>query len=264
MKLTIQSVIDKLIEPLPKVEKTVDTLKSGKQENLVKGIATTFMATNNVIHQAIALDVNLLITHEGMYYSHHDKTDKWLSDPVFLEKKNLIEKSNMAIFRLHDSIHLCKPDGITTGLIYSLNWESHVEKDHATECILTPPPMSLGGMVEYIKQKLNISYVRVVGDLSMICKRVGVSVGYRGGGESAIPLFHQEQLDLIISGEGPEWETPEYVRDAIHQGRKKALIFLGHAESEKAGMEYLAKKIQLVFPNIPVHFIDEKAVFQIM
>ena len=35
-----------------------------------------------------------------------------------------------------------------------------------------------------------------------------------GGGALAIPYFEAEHLDLIITGEGPEGETPEYVRDA--------------------------------------------------
>jgi hypothetical protein len=98
----------------------------------------------------------------------------------------------------------------------------------------------------------------------MSCKRVGVLVGYRGGGESVLPLFEKENLDLVIYGEGPEWETPEYVRDAVRQGRKKALIVLGHAESEMPGMEYFARELQEKFPSIPVHFLPEKSVFRIL
>ncbi|MCR2822871.1 Nif3-like dinuclear metal center hexameric protein [Lederbergia panacisoli] len=264
MTITIKDVLDKLKEPVPKIENTVDMLITGYQDEYVKGIATTFLATTNVIQQAKKLGVNLLIIHEGLYYSHFDKTEKWQHDFIFLEKKNLIEQSKIAVFRLHDYIHKYKPDGITSGLIRILNWESFVEKDDAAASILTLPAMSLREIVYYIKSKLNIPYVRVVGDLSLVCERVGVSVGYRGGSEISIPFFHETQLDLLISGEGPEWETPEYVRDAVQQGRKKALIFLGHAESEKAGMEYLAQNIQSLFPNIPVHFIEEKPVFQIL
>lgn len=46
-----------------------------------------------------------------------------------------------------------------------------------------------------------------MGDLSMECRRVGILVGYRGTGEMIIPLFHKESLDLVIYGEGPEWEA---------------------------------------------------------
>ncbi|MCM3110909.1 Nif3-like dinuclear metal center hexameric protein [Lederbergia lenta] len=264
MTITIQHVLDRLMEPVQKQKVTVDALKVGDKDALVKGIATTFIATNEVIQQSVDLGVNLLITHEGIYYKHHDKKDRLLNDPVTLEKKRLIEKSNIAIFRFHDYLHAYKPDGIMTGLLHSLSWESNVEKSYYDASILSIPVMSLEEIAEYIKRKLNIPYVRVVGDLSMICERIGILVGYRGGGENTIPLFNQDQLDLIITGEGPEWETPEYVRDAVQQGRKKALIVLGHAESEKPGMLYLANQIQSIYPNVPVHFIDEKPVFQII
>ena len=98
----------------------------------------------------------------------------------------------------------------------------------------------------------------------MPCERVGIMVGYRGGGELAIPLFLNEHVDLVIAGEGPEWETPEYVKDAVYQGRNKALIMLGHAESEAAGMKYLADALSSQFPMLPVHFVEDRPVFQIV
>ena len=97
----------------------------------------------------------------------------------------------------------------------------------------------------------------------MTCKRIGVLVGYRGGGEQVIPLFENEGFDLVIYGEGPEWETPEYVRDAVRQGKKKGLLVLGHAESEMPGMRFLARELQDKFPGIPVHFLPQEPIFGI-
>ena len=58
---------------------------------------------------------------------------------------------------------------------------------------------------------------------------------------------------MAITGEGPEWETPEYVRDALAQGKKRALIALGHGESEQPGMKYLAAILRERFPGLAVH-----------
>jgi putative NIF3 family GTP cyclohydrolase 1 type 2 len=80
----------------------------------------------------------------------------------------------------------------------------------------------------------------------------------------SIPLFEKEKLDLIIYGEGPEWETPEYVRDAIHQGKQKALIVLGHSESEESGMKNLADWLKSTLPYLPVFYIPEKPLFQVI
>ncbi|MNI86316.1 NIF3 (NGG1p interacting factor 3) [compost metagenome] len=115
-----------------------------------------------------------------------------------------------------------------------------------------------------MKMQLRIPYVRVAGNLSATCTRVGILVGYRGGGPMTIPLYEQDQLDLIIAGEGPEWETPEYVKDAVQQGRSKALIMLGHAESESPGMELLARRLAEQFPGMPVHFVKDRPVYQVI
>ncbi|MBT2657126.1 Nif3-like dinuclear metal center hexameric protein [Bacillus sp. ISL-18] len=264
MTTTIQNVIDHLIGPVEQLQNTADTLKFGHPNMEVTGIATTFMATQHVIEQAINLGVNLLITHEGLYYSHIDNSEIVEDSQVVLEKQRLIEESGIAIYRFHDYLHRCQPDGIMAGLIEALEWKTYVEKNHPTSTIVKIPPMTVLEIAEYIKAKLGIKFVRTVGELSERCTRIGLLAGYRGGGALAIPLFEKENLDLIISGEGPEWETPEFVRDAAYQGKRKALIVLGHAESEVPGMKYLAEWLRTIFLDVPIHFIPEKPLFQVV
>jgi putative NIF3 family GTP cyclohydrolase 1 type 2 len=264
MAITIQHVLDKLMEPVNEIPNTVDTLKSGNPNMEVKGIAITFMATQEVIQQAIDLGANLLITHEGLFYSHIDNLEILESNHVYMEKRRLINESGIAIYRFHDYFHRYQPDGIMVGLIEALGWESYVEKIQPTSTTVKIQPTPVREIAEYVKEKLGIEFVRTVGDLSGICTRIGLLAGYRGGGTLSIPLFEKENLDLIISGEGPEWETPEFVRDAVYQGKQKALMVLGHAESEVPGMKYLAEKIQATFSTIPVHYISERPLFQVV
>jgi len=54
----------------------------------------------------------------------------------------------------------------------------------------------------------------------------------------------------------PQWETYEYMRDAVSQGRKKAIIFLGHITSEEPGMEYCAQWLKGFIKDIPITFIS--------
>ncbi|WP_160724434.1 Nif3-like dinuclear metal center hexameric protein [Bacillus sp. USDA818B3_A] len=263
MTITVQNILDKLMEPVKEIPNTVDTLKTGNPNMEVKGIAITFMATHEVIQQAISLGANLLITHEGLFYSHNDHLEILKNNQVYIEKRQLIEESGIAIYRFHDYFHRYHPDGIMVGLLEALGWDSFVEENQPAATIVKIPAMSVKEIAEYVKGKLGIGFVRTVGDISGICTRIGLLAGYRGGGTLSIPLYEKENLDLIITGEGPEWETPEYVRDAISQGRQKALMVLGHAESEVPGMKYLAGRLQAIYPSIPVHFIPEKALFQV-
>jgi putative NIF3 family GTP cyclohydrolase 1 type 2 len=264
MTITVQNVLDKLMEPVDSIPNTVDTLMYGNPAAEVKGIATAFMATQQVIEQAITLGANLLITHEGIYYSHHDNRRSMENDPVYNEKHRLINDSGLAIFRFHDHWHRYKPDGIMAGLIQTLNWQSYVVENQPAATVLTIPEMTLGEISVYLKDRLGLKYLRFSGDLLMKCTRIGLLAGYRGGGSLCIPLYESESLDLIIYGEGPEWETPEYVRDANYQGKKKNLIVLGHTESEEPGMNYLAELIKTIYPSIQTFTISVEQALKVI
>ncbi|MBW5445341.1 transcriptional regulator [Cohnella sp. CFH 77786] len=264
MRPTVQSVIDALIEPAGGLERTVDALLFGKPQTEVTGIAVSFMPTQRVLEQTIERGANLLITHEGPFFSHQDGTGLRMADSVFKAKKRFIEESGLAIFRFHDYWHRYRPDGIMEGLIHALGWEPYVLEHREAAAIVRIPAASVREVAEYAKRRLGIPYVRAIGDLDMKCKKLGLLAGYRGGGDLSIPLLGQEDVDLILCGEGPEWETPEYVRDSNRLGNRKALIVLGHAESEEPGMKLLADRLQTKYPGIPVHFLKEEPVFRVI
>lgn len=243
---------------------TVDGLKFGRPNMPVTGIAVAFTASQSVVEAALRAGANLLISHEGEFYAHRDRLDMVECDPVVLEKRGLIEQSGLAVYRCHDALHYRQPDEIIQGLVRRLGWEAYLREDLQVAVILEMPETTVGELAEHAKRALGLPYLRVTGDLMMKCTRIGLSAGYRGGGELCIPMFREHDLDLIITGEGPEWETPEYVRDAMHQGRKKALILLGHAESEQPGMQLLAESLKRAFPATPAQFIAEEPVFRIV
>lgn len=255
MGVTVNHIISELTKRNSSIENTVDTLKFGNPDKEVSSIAVSFMPTYDVIKQAIAVGADLLICHEGIFHSHTDEVGS-SANHVQKEKYKLICESGIAIYRFHDYFHRYKTDGIMAGMIKALEWETYIEENLPTETIVTIPEMSVKEVINHIKKKLGIGYGRYVGDLSMNCKKISLLVGYRGGGKIVIPTFEERKVDLVIYGEGPEWETPEYVRDALAQGNSKALIILGHLESEEPGMKYLATLMQNMFPFIPVHFIS--------
>lgn len=262
---TIQEVIDKLMEPAKMVEEsTTDVLVKGSADTDVKGIVTAFMLTQQVLEKAISIGANMIISHEGPFYSHENWKELYEKDPVYMTKLQLIEAAAINIFRFHDYYHRYNPDGVMTGLIQKLEWENYVEEHQSSATTFITPKKTVADIAKYVKNKLGAPFVRVVGELSMECQRIGLLAGYRGGGEAVIPLFQNRNLDLIIAGEGPEWESPEYVRDAVQQGKNKAFILLGHAVSEEPGMEHLTTLLVKNFPHIPVYYIKEEPLFHIL
>lgn len=254
MDKTVQEVIDTIISAIPGAPfpETVDTLKTGSPGQAVTGIAVTFMATCEVIEQTIQLGANLIVTHEPTFYNHLDETG-WLDgDPVYTAKRRLLEQHHIAVWRFHDYLHSLQPDPTIIGLLKTLGWLEHADPAQHYFCHL--PPRRLGDLVDEIKSKLGLAAIRFVGEPAAECARVGIMVGACGGRMHIQGLGHPI-VDVLLCGELNEWETSEYVRDALHLGQSKAVVVLGHAASEEAGMREVIPWLQAHLPQVKIDFI---------
>ena len=72
------------------------------------------------------------------------------------------------------------------------------------------------------------------------------------GSMAQIKMLERDDVEVLLIGETPEWETVEYVRDAVSEGRPKALLLLGHANSEEAGMDRCATWLREFMTEVPV------------
>lgn len=264
MGVTVQDVMDQLTLPHGVLMKTVDELLTGDPQAEVTGIAVAFMPTLAVIERAIAKGANLIVAHEGLYFSHYHGEQLYGDTAVCREKMRRIEAAGIAVYRCHDYWHRVTPDGVTEGLVQSLGWGAYVRDRQQIDTLVELPPTTLSEVAMHVKERLGISYLRLMGDPGQIVRRIIVLSGYRGGGSTLIPRLEQAAADLVIYGEGPEWETPEYVRDARYLGQAKSLLVLGHAESEAPGMAALAVRLGEVFPALPVFFEQEEPLFYVV
>ncbi|HEU5015190.1 MAG TPA: Nif3-like dinuclear metal center hexameric protein [Roseiflexaceae bacterium] len=251
MPTTIQNVIDCILDDIPNAPRhdTVDTIKTGDPAQAVTGVVTTFLATYAVIQRAVELGANLIISHEPTFYNHHDETEWLQHDPVYAAKRRLLDEHGIVVWRCHDSIHSRTPDGIITGVVQQLGWEQYADPEHVELCTL--PPTTLNELVATLKEKMQIQAVRVVGSDDMRCQRVALIVGSPGG-RWHIHALSEIGVDVIVCGETNEWDTTEYIRDALRIGQQKAAIVIGHANSEEAGMRWLADWLRERSPKVPV------------
>jgi putative NIF3 family GTP cyclohydrolase 1 type 2 len=206
-----------------------------------------------VLKQAVAKNSNLIIAHEPIYYNHLDETRQLQNDPVFLEKKQYINDHKLIIWRFHDYIHSMKPDGVLSGMTEKLGWKQYAANDQLDRFIF--PETTLKVFVENLKKTFTQNPFYIVGDPDMKFTKVYLAPGAPGGG-SHIQLLEDKNVDVLITGESPQWETYEYTRDATSQGRKKAVIFLGHIPSEESGMVYCSEWMKTFIKDIPVYFIS--------
>lgn len=233
-------------------KETVDTFKAGSPEQEITGIACTFMATVDVLKQAAELGCNLIITHEPTYYNHLDKKDLLLDDPVYAAKQAIIEENNMVVFRFHDHWHRTTPDGIYVGMVDKLEWKPYLLE--GSRNIFQLPDLSLSKVTDHMEKVFPEAIIRVIGDPELVVKNAAFSAGAPGS-SSHIRLLQREEINLVIIGEAPEWESLAYVNDAAQAGLSKSMIILGHTVSEEAGMEYCATWMRSFIKEVPVQFI---------
>ena len=252
--LTAGQVVDRIKANvgIPWRAQTVDNIVAGTAETPVKGIATTMMATLDVIQRAAASGKNMVITHESTFFSHQDRTDQILQDPTYQFKLNVLNRHNMVVFHFHDHWHGRRPDGIATGMIQALGWEKNADLENPR--MFTFPGTPLARFAKEMETKLKIRAMRVVGDPKLPVKRVLASWG-NVSLMPGIPFLSRPDVDVLVVGETHEWELVEYAQDAISSGQKKALIVLGHVVSEQAGMKYCAEWLKGFIGEVPIEFI---------
>ncbi|MEO1011829.1 MAG: Nif3-like dinuclear metal center hexameric protein [Bacteroidota bacterium] len=235
------------------VPNTVDVIKEGDPRTKITGIATCMFATMDVLQKAIQMDCNLVIAHEPLYYNHWDSNEEFQKDSVYLEKRRFIEANGLVVWRFHDYIHRIRPDGILTGMIKKLDWEENLETENSYT--FTFPEITLQVLLDDLKDTFPKSAFQVVGDPQMKLNKVALLPG-SWGSLAQIAQLRKKDIQVVIAGEVPEWETYEYVRDAISQGRKKAIVFIGHINSEEYGMKFCADWLKEFIPDIPIHFVE--------
>jgi putative NIF3 family GTP cyclohydrolase 1 type 2 len=246
---------------IPWMPQTVDTFKAGNPDAEVKGIAVTMMATLDVLQRAAAAGQNLVITHEPTFFNHLDKPDdleQKENDPVLAAKRAFIEQHDLMIWRFHDHWHRMKQDGIETGMTHALGWESF--QDSGNQYVFAIPETDLDHLAIDLKRQLKIRVVRVVGDPKLRVKKVALVPGSSGFAKETRALEISD-VQVLVTGEPREWETVEYVADAVTEGKSKALIILGHIPSEQAGMEECARWLKTFVSEVPVEFVPAREPF---
>ena len=251
--MKVQDIINELIPPQwveSRGGKTVDGLIFGDPQRQVKKIATTLIATPDVIKAAGQWGADLIITHEPTFHNATDIFDEnsWLCTA----KKTLIEQYDLTIIRYHDAMHWMKTDLVSLDFIQKMGWEGDFDEGVN---FISAKPMKIQEIVERVKTNLGLVCPRIVGQTDETVTKIKLNLGKRSSA-SYKEFVESADWELVIAGELCEWSDAEPIRDAAQLGAKKTLLILGHAGSEKSSMEALAKDISGKFSGAEVRYFD--------
>ena len=255
---------------------TVDTFKAGDPSTAARGIVTTAMATMDVLERAVKAGANVVITCEPTFYGRADTPtpparrggpgaggrggpggrgaaglSTPAADPVFSAKDGFIKRHGLVVFRFSEHWRLRKPDPLAGGLTEALGWSKFRSAGDPAHAAI--PEMRLDALASHIKTALNArGGMRVIGEPGTRVRRIGV---LPGSTPLQASLNMLPAVDAIVAGEVREWESVEYVRDAVAAGGKKGLILLGRIVSEEPGMRVCAQWLQTIVPELATTWV---------
>ena len=264
---TTQEVVDRIRKSLGVAWQpdTVDTFKAGDPSTVVTGIVTTSLATIDVMRRAVKAGANLIVTSGPTFYSRADRPTPPAGrgrgaatppspDPVFTAKNEFVKANNLVVWRFSDHWRLRTPNPFTQGMIDALGWTRYTTSaaNDPPERV-TVPAVTLDRLVEDVRKKLNArGGMRSVGNPQLRVRRIALLPG-------SVPIQTTLEVlpdvDALIAGEIREWESSEYARDAITEGRDKALILVGRTVSEDSGMKFCAQWLESIVPEVGSRWI---------
>lgn len=261
-----------------------DGFKCGDPDAECTGIVSALVPTVDVIRKTVELGCNLLITHEPIYYQTPDFPE-WrgpFPNKVYDEKLELLNRHGITVWRDHDHIHMHQPDGIFTGVLKYLGWESYYRPDKTQlpfvyQCDI--PETTIADLRLFLMEKLHMNGLRYIGRAEDRITRVGLCAHLYPGAFGPVEIGEETYMDystmligemekengiqVLIPGEIIEWDILSYIRDAVSLGEAKACMNIGHFNLEELGMRYAADWIsELMEKRIPVHYVQTGDIFR--
>ena len=234
-----------------------DTFKVGNPDSTVKGIATTVMATFDMIKRAHAAGLNMVISHEVTFWNDRDDTKDLTDNPLYKLKTEYVLKNDMIVWRIHDHMHAMRPDFTVVGSLRSVGIKGGEDATMRGR-IYTIPETTLGEFAARVKRLTGSRAFRCVGDPKARVSRILLGPGY------GTPRMTAE-VDVVIGGEQQEadgaFDNVEYVMDAASLGMAKGVIMLGHVISEQPGMEDFANWMRGFIRDVPIQFVPAEEPF---
>ena len=224
-----------------------DGLKVGNPDTEVAGIAVTWMGIRSIILEAATRELNLVISHEPVFFSPDDDFKSFERDYAFVEKMQEILNNRLQVYRLHDFWLDCPRHGILDSLAEAsgIAQLENLAMGIGNGSIETT---TLAAFAGEMKNSLGISEIRMSGDPHAEISNVGLVCG----GPADFSQFQEcirAGVDCVVAGEAVEGVL-RYAQDS-----ELSVILIGHRQSEEPGLASLTKLLHAEFENLPVEHL---------
>lgn len=233
-------------------EYTRDHILFGHPDMEIDKVIVCWVATMEVIQQAIKQQCHFIITHENLFYMNRTSIPTAIIQSQ-QEKMNLLEKNKITVYRCHDLWDLYPHIGVRDQWAKLLKIPfQEVTSPHSYLRISKPFEMTVETLAQHIIKSIE-EYdefgVEVIGNLHQIVHCLGIGTG---ACTDVIQMYNAGADVCLVSDDGiNNWVHTQWAMD-----HHIPLIVVNHLTSEAAGIKKLSEYLSEQFPHIEFHYIQ--------
>lgn len=238
-------------------------LMVGDENREINKILFCLDVTKDVVEESINRGVDLIISHHPFIF-HGMKNIT--TETIQGEKVLRLIENKIAVYSIHTNSDMAF-GGLNDFILSKIVGDKEVEvqdvktyndyniyknimEDHSRGEVrikTLEKPMKLEKLIEDIKEKLNIKFVRYVGDKNREIKKIGIITGAGGSFISKT----EEDVDVFLTGDLGHHNA----LDALEEN--KLLVDIGHYESEYLFVELMEEKLRDIFKGEMIKYYGE-------
>ena len=230
-------------------EETWDQFMGGDPHAQVRGIATTWLATNARLREAASLGLNFVIAHEGAFYSSYQGTPS--GDRHLAEKRRLINELGITLMRCHDTWDRIPEVGIPDAWARFLGFPTEPRPVESFYKICLVGDSTVEDVTRLVLEKvrpLGQEVIHVIGNREASVHRMAVGTGAITG----LPEMLALGADIILATDDGISTTGSGLW-SLDLGIP--MLIVNHATAELPGMMAMVGYIERHFPGVPVKYL---------
>lgn len=237
---------------VPRELLTRDHILYGDEEKEVRKIGVCWVATMQVINQAIAQDISFIITHENPFYQCSTRMNSAamvLAD----EKKKRLHDHHITLYRCHDVWDLLPEVGVADQWARRLGFAFEPRKGTSFYQAATIPPSKVKALALHTANVLKQDGqggVYVFGNTEKIVRRIAIGTG---AATNLYEMLKYHPDAVIVSDDGiNNYDAAQYAID-----QELPMIVVNHSCCEVAGIKALAQYLNHHFPKITASYLED-------
>lgn len=231
----------------------------GRKDKTVHKVMLALDATDDVIEQAVLLQIDMLITHHPLLFSGIKK----VTEDDFIGRRLIkLIKNDICYYAMHTNFDVMgMADAAADAMklvdcqVLEVTYEDEIAKEGIGRIGRLQRAMSVEECAVLCKEVFDISSIRVYGDKDILVETVAI---VPGSGKDYIETAMMKEADVYITGDIGH----HHGLDAMEQGL--VIMDAGHYGIEKIFVPYMEEFFENQMPGLSVYKANESAPFYVL